>query len=1041
MLKFFVWIVCIYLSTQSRVPNSNSYYYEPPIVFAQGKNYFLHRNKYKGSYINDLPSRYGFNELQYLAERWDTPVPTRRADGKLITDCGQEFLGGPGILGGQDVIWRNYSNIAAHASLFITAQLRIIQKWDIQSSFSIIIDDLPPFGPYYPSQIPDERFGYYCTGSTKDLNMPILLRLPHTKTNVSIKFVLDIRGSGSFGVYDLTLAFSTTVGLHTEITLCPGNAFCRTNPPDLSSGGNTCPLGKYWSSSDSICRDCDPACAYCMTSSAICNKCKDGYSWDGFKCTAQPLPSICLIFNFALNKCERCQPGMILDRDGSCVFACKEHSDLVFGETNNHKFCHRRCSEGKYLHYDGYVCTSECLPPLVQNFTQFGAFCEFPCPRAKNSFLLWDGQCEDECQDPLTKVNNGFHFCERCGDTQLTYEDCRCPKFYKWKSINNVFSCSKPCNNIEDYYYLNDTCLNSCNPPFKKKEENGIKICEHPISFETIIDSLKTTIIQEDKWIVADNSFIQINNKTQFLDITWAFIGVEFNNPINYTLYNYETEVNCGCSEMKCGHDCDQGVYCKEQNVRNNCYFPTEKMENFCWNIYIQGEETFQAYNLGITSIISLIDYGGPHIPFSEPGFSVDRQVGSQIYAVNAMITDYEVLEPDLKLVYASSVEKVITLDDLAVFTKEPTIDVNFTGAECTEEHQYLQREIITELPNPSTIGNFYYILKRLDPEDVIVSLEGVRILTHAGTITEWWNQQNMTILDPCNQQALNLIQDPEEKIFYVKPPGHQKLINGEIICIAISGGGQNDKLFLYEIKNKTQVWSPSTRFTGILSNNFIERVKLRITLHSTRVIPYQKDDDEEIKIDVNLYTSPPLLQLRTPRPMDCEVYLSDLCNYKMSTVDSAFNSDMREIDLEVCEDISIGAYNCEGNQGNFFPPSKIQKIPVSEVIPPPIIFEVVEREVFDRPKIDNEMYKGQSHPRSWIRYLKAFFLDWSLVAILIRICIVLFFVAIYFLIKIRKKVQNKDPEEDVKILKTEEISLGNQDKGKKLKIFFSNNP
>jgi len=83
-----------------------------------------------------------------------------------------------------------------------------------------------------------------------------------------------------------------------------------------------------------------------------------------------------------------------------------------------------------------------------------------------------------------------------------------------------------------------------------------------------------------------------------------------------------------------------------------------------------------------------------------------------------------------------------------------------------------------------------------LSPEKVLPSLDGIRILTHAGTITEWWNQQSMTIFDPCNQQALSLIQDPIEKIFYVNPPGHQKLIKGEIICIAVSPDGHNGHLF-----------------------------------------------------------------------------------------------------------------------------------------------------------------------------------------------------------------------------------------------------
>jgi len=92
-----------------------------------------------------------------------------------------------------------------------------------------------------------------------------------------------------------------------------------------------------------------------------------------------------------------------------------------------------------------------------------------------------------------------------------------------------------------------------------------------------------------------------------------------------------------------------------------------------------------------------------------------------------------------------------------------------------------------------------------------------------------------MTIFDPCNR-VLTLIQDPEKDIFYVNPISHQKLTNEKILQY-----GTKDNLILYEIKNETKIWSPSTRFTGVLSNNFIERIELRITSHSTEEIPGKK--------------------------------------------------------------------------------------------------------------------------------------------------------------------------------------------------------
>ena len=74
---------------------------------------------------------------------------------------------------------------------------------------------------------------------------------------------------------------------------------------------------------------------------------------------------------------------------------------------------------------------------------------------------------------------------------------------------------------------------------------------------------------------------------------------------------------------------------------------------------------------------------------------------------------------------------------------------------------------------------------------------------------------------------------------------------------------------------------------------------------------------------------------------MECEVHLGDFCNYKMSK-DSKFNTDIEELDLELCGDISsIGAYNCEENKGNFIShPVTIQKAHVTDILPPQSVLE-----------------------------------------------------------------------------------------------------
>jgi len=133
--------------------------------------------------------------------------------------------------------------------------VRIIQKWDLLSSFSIIIDDYFTFGPYYPGQIPEEKFNSYCGGSAKDLNIPVFLTFPHSKENKKIKFVLDIHDLGSFGgVYDVKILFSSDYTSASSATLCPGDGFCR-KIPDLT---DTCPLSFYWNDETQSCQSCPP---------------------------------------------------------------------------------------------------------------------------------------------------------------------------------------------------------------------------------------------------------------------------------------------------------------------------------------------------------------------------------------------------------------------------------------------------------------------------------------------------------------------------------------------------------------------------------------------------------------------------------------------------------------------------------------------------------------------------------------------------------------------------------------------------------------
>ena len=56
---------------------------------------------------------------------------------------------------------------------------------------------------------------------------------------------------------------------------------------------------------------------------------------------------------------------------------------------------------------------------------------------------------------------------------------------------------------------------------------------------------------------------------------------------------------------------------------------------------------------------------------------------------------------------YATSVEGVLTLEDLAKVEKEPIIESNFTEAECTEEHHISQVILSQNHSRPQQTATF----------------------------------------------------------------------------------------------------------------------------------------------------------------------------------------------------------------------------------------------------------------------------------------------------------------------------------------------
>src|SRR5262249_18127061 len=99
-------------------------------------------------------------------------------------------------------------------------------------------------------------------------------------------------------------------------------------------------------------------------------------------------------------------------------------------------------------------------------------------------------------------------------------------------------------------------------------------------------------------------------------------------------------------------------------------------------------------------------------------------------------------------------------------------------------------------------------------------------------------SNSNLTFLDPCNQQIITLFNDSDQ--YYVLWVANQTTTPP--FCI----GAQDDPnsltdLVLYEFQNGSSIFSPSSRFKGVLSGDYLESYTLRITTNPNLywMIPY----------------------------------------------------------------------------------------------------------------------------------------------------------------------------------------------------------
>jgi len=113
-----------------------------------------------------------------------------------------------------------------------------------------------------------------------------------------------------------------------------------------------------------------------------------------------------------------------------------------------------------------------------------------------------------------------------------------------------------------------------------------------------------------------------------------------------YSEPNWDVAWSCGKKKSKCGEHCPS-------NSEFNCF----SVQNYCWSLYKEGEETLDSYQLKLISLIFLFTFGGRVLGSDHLGFTVLQKHNNQSFASNAMIIDLKLLK--IFLIYIILWEKI----------------------------------------------------------------------------------------------------------------------------------------------------------------------------------------------------------------------------------------------------------------------------------------------------------------------------------------------------------------------------------------------
>ena len=665
------------------------------------------------------------------------------------------------------------------------------------------------------------------------------------------------------------------------------------------------------------------------------------------------------------NDIKYCQNNCVgfIYPEGDCLDKCP--TPLIEENKNGIQYCQNSCAEWIYPNNN---CIAECPFPLVEENKHGIKYCGNTC----EGIIYPDGSCVPmQCEVPLRtqrtascnaggcepplKVNtvNAIEYCESpCAADSYIYPDdscaseCKLP--LKSEKTAGVFYCKNACS---DYLYPDNSCQQKCEPPMIIKVSAGIAYCEEKDSacgleeylskdgscqstnlagqfiVKTMRDHKPIELTFIERVFNAEKQKFSIFAEDHQIDCTWSIFGLD---PLEkYSLDNWNTVSNCGYFQQICGADCEMGIGgC--QNNKNETSKNPWIWDNYCWSVKSAGSsKLYSSYSLNLISTIALTSFGGPGNSFISPGFTIHNSLAGQKYAPGAMITKTHLHKPtnlSSSYRYAESEGRIITSLEFNQLNTPPTLHANLQAASCNLTSMNLPLTLIHRnfnYHNQTTTPFHSYMILRRPQLAVLKTLSNYDILTPQGVRKWGTSQKAFDILDPCNQQFFTLEQDNVGN-FYAQIPASQKLANSEsVICIAINDVTSNQyDLVLYEIKNKSSSWIASDRFVGLLSKDYVQEMTIQLNTKADRVLIDPVLNQLDIKFETDLDT--PLMVIHTIFPTTCEIFLSPICKFEISTSDEALYIS-KSISAECGSLYERASYICqEGVYGSFFPPTEL---------------------------------------------------------------------------------------------------------------------